>query len=112
MGASASRADDFADADSDPQSLDLVPHPPRPLGAVDPTSSTSNSLAIAELKWNFGGNSVFVTGAWDNWKSKYALYSTHHNDFTAVLLLPVGIFQYKFIVDGNWKYVQIHVMCS
>lgn len=105
MGATASRTDDFPDTDSDPHPLDLLPLVTRPLSSVDPPNTISNSLSIAELKWNFGGSSVYVTGAWDSWKSKYALYRTQHNEFTAILLLPVGTFQYKFIVDGNWKYV-------
>ena len=25
-------------------------------------------------------------------------------DFVAIKLLPPGVYQYKFIVDGEWKY--------
>lgn len=106
MGATASRTDDFTDPDSDPHPFDLssTQNVRLPIIPIDP-GNDDDDFSIAELNWNSGGHSVYVTGAWDGWNNKYALYRTHQNDFTAVLLLPVGTFQYKFIIDGNWKYV-------
>ena len=55
--------------------------------------------------WGFGGHSVYVTGAWDMWRQKIPLARVSGTDFSAILSLPTGVYQYKFIVDGNWKYV-------
>ncbi|KAJ8907772.1 hypothetical protein NDN08_007877 [Rhodosorus marinus] len=54
------------------------------------------------FSWNLGGQQIYVTGAWDQWQTKQPL-SRFGNEFTAVLLLPVGKFQYKYIVDGEWR---------
>lgn len=121
MGATASRPDDLTghhhdDADLhlpfdygtaspplSPYDVHQLPHPSSIESRIDRDNTDDDDYSIAELKWNYGGHSVYVTGAWDGWNNKYALYRTHHNEFTAVLLLPVGTFQYKFIVDGNWR---------
>lgn len=44
-----------------------------------------------------------VEGSFDNWTNRQALQRSG-KDFTIVKLLPPGVYQYKFIVDGEWKY--------
>lgn len=45
-----------------------------------------------------------VEGSWDNWTSRLTLLKSG-KDFTVVKLLMPGVYQFKFIVDGTWKYV-------
>jgi 5'-AMP-activated protein kinase regulatory beta subunit len=50
-----------------------------------------------------GGEHVEVEGSFDNWSTRQPLQRTGR-DFTVIKLLPPGVYQYKFIVDGDWKY--------
>lgn len=55
------------------------------------------------IRWHGGGTNVEVQGSFDNWSTRQALQKSG-NDFTIVKLLPPGVYQYKYIVDGNWTY--------
>jgi len=44
-----------------------------------------------------------VQGSFDNWTTRSPLHQ-HGKDFTLVKMLLPGVYQYKFIVDGEWKY--------
>nr|UXY87400.1 AMP-activated protein kinase beta 2 [Cryptomonas sp.] len=59
------------------------------------------------FNWNLGGTSVNVSGDWDNWSHEIPL-SRSGNEFTTIIPLSPGHFQYKFIVDGNLKYANNH----
>ncbi|KDP46000.1 hypothetical protein JCGZ_14907 [Jatropha curcas] len=56
------------------------------------------------ISWNYGGNEVFVEGSWDNWMSRKQLQRSG-KDYSILLVLPSGIYHYKFIVDGEWRYI-------
>eukprot|EP00252_Welwitschia_mirabilis_P024107 TRINITY_DN7026_c0_g1_i1.p1 TRINITY_DN7026_c0_g1~~TRINITY_DN7026_c0_g1_i1.p1 ORF type:complete len:288 (+),score=55.15 TRINITY_DN7026_c0_g1_i1:272-1135(+) len=56
------------------------------------------------ITWSYGGNDVAVEGSWDNWSSRRHLHRAG-KDFTILLVLPLGVYHYKFIVDGEWRYV-------
>ncbi|KAL5764549.1 hypothetical protein ACOSP7_016904 [Xanthoceras sorbifolium] len=56
------------------------------------------------LMWNYGGNDVAVEGSWDNWTSRKKLQRSG-KDHSILLVLPSGIYHYKFIVDGEWRYM-------
>uniref|UniRef100_A0A7S0VGY9 Association with the SNF1 complex (ASC) domain-containing protein n=1 Tax=Polytomella parva TaxID=51329 RepID=A0A7S0VGY9_9CHLO len=53
--------------------------------------------------WSHGGNHVEVEGSFDNWTTRQPLQRSG-KDFTTIKLLPPGVYQYKFIVDNEWKY--------
>ncbi|KAL6546866.1 SNF1-related protein kinase regulatory subunit beta-2 [Orobanche minor] len=53
--------------------------------------------------WSYGGNEVFVEGSWDNWKSRKPLQRSG-KDFTIMNVLPSGVYQYRFLVDGESRY--------
>lgn len=55
------------------------------------------------ITWNYGGNVVAVEGSWDNWRSRKALQRSG-KDHTVLLVLASGIYHYKFIVDGEFRY--------
>ncbi|OVA13785.1 5-AMP-activated protein kinase [Macleaya cordata] len=56
------------------------------------------------ITWSYGGQDVSVEGSWDNWTSRKALQRSG-KDHSILLVLPSGIYQYKFIVDGEWRYI-------
>ncbi|KAJ9522251.1 hypothetical protein QJQ45_008078 [Haematococcus lacustris] len=60
-------------------------------------------LVPVVIVWSHGGSHVEVEGSFDNWSTRQLLQRTG-KDFTIVKLLPPGVYQYKFIVDGEWKY--------
>lgn len=61
------------------------------------------TLIPTVISWAHGGNSVEVQGSFDNWSSRAPLHQ-HGKEFTLVKMLMPGVYQYKFIVDGEWKY--------
>ena len=56
------------------------------------------------LTWTHGGERVEVEGSYDNWSTRTPLHRSGTRDFAVVKLLPPGVYQYKFIVDGTWRY--------
>lgn len=55
------------------------------------------------ITWSYGGKEVCVEGSWDNWKTKKFLTKSG-KDFSIMKILPSGVYQYRFIVDGEWRY--------
>lgn len=55
--------------------------------------------------WDEGGNDVKLTGSFSDWKIQFQM-TREQNGQIFTLQLPLGneIYQYKFIVDGEWKY--------
>lgn len=56
------------------------------------------------ITWSYGGNNVALEGSWDNWTSRRTMQRSGQ-DFSMLLVLPAGIYHYKFIVDGEWRYI-------
>ncbi|KAL5707615.1 galactose metabolism-related protein [Ranunculus cassubicifolius] len=56
------------------------------------------------ITWSSGGNNVSVEGSWDNWASRRPLQRSG-KDHSILLVLPSGIYQYRFIVDGDRRYL-------
>ncbi|XP_051134501.1 SNF1-related protein kinase regulatory subunit beta-1 [Andrographis paniculata] len=54
------------------------------------------------ITWSLGGSNVAVEGSWDNWRTRKTLQRSG-KDHSILLVLPSGIFRYKFIVDGEVK---------
>jgi len=65
--------------------------------------STHSPVFPTVIYWSHGGEHVEVEGSFDNWATRQTLQRSG-KDFTIVKLLPPGVYQYKFIVDGEWKY--------
>ncbi|GER37524.1 5'-AMP-activated protein kinase beta-2 subunit protein [Striga asiatica] len=55
------------------------------------------------ITWSYGGKDVAVEGSWDDWKTRKPLQKSG-KDFTIMMVLPSGVYQYRFIVDGQLKY--------
>mmetsp|Transcript_9933 Transcript_9933/g.17897 ORF Transcript_9933/g.17897 Transcript_9933/m.17897 type:complete len:327 (+) Transcript_9933:63-1043(+) len=69
----------------------------------DRNEESLGNIVPTVFTWSHGGNAVFVTGAWDHWQSKAPMHRTG-NEYSVILSLQVGHFQYKFIVDGEWRH--------
>ncbi|NP_001266176.1 Tau2 [Solanum lycopersicum] len=54
------------------------------------------------ISWTYEGKDIAVEGSWDNWKSRNILQRSG-KDFTILKVLPSGVYQYRFIVDGQWR---------
>lgn len=81
------------------------------------------------ITWSFGGNEVEVVGSWDNWTSRYPIFylkfetksgivmgnpvlcfcrkalTKSGNEHSLVLVLGNGVYYYRFIVDGESRYI-------
>ncbi|KAL9244354.1 hypothetical protein vseg_018140 [Gypsophila vaccaria] len=56
------------------------------------------------ITWSLGGNNVAVEGSWDNWTSRKILQRSG-KDHSVLLVLPSGIYHYRFVVDGETQYM-------
>ncbi|XP_010907921.1 SNF1-related protein kinase regulatory subunit beta-1 [Elaeis guineensis] len=56
------------------------------------------------ISWNLGGNDALVEGSWDNWNTRKALQRSG-KVHSILLVLPSGVYQYKFIIDGEIRYI-------
>lgn len=65
-------------------------------------TSDDDSAVALPLCWTHGGNQVFVVGSWDSWVRRIPLHA-YGNEHTALLYLPEGDFQFKFLVDDVWR---------
>jgi 5'-AMP-activated protein kinase regulatory beta subunit len=91
--------------------------PMEPIRSSEPSATTSNAeytgvaawpaqpkLVPVVFVWSHGGTHVEVEGSFDNWTQRHPLQRGGGKDFSIVRLLPPGVYQYKFIVDGEWRY--------
>ncbi|KAM3128312.1 hypothetical protein pb186bvf_019609 [Paramecium bursaria] len=64
------------------------------------------------FKWNQGGQKVFVVGTFTQWKQSIQLQKDKQGEFSIVLPLEKGVHQYKFIVDGDWRFAPEDPTCT
>lgn len=78
---------------------------PAPTASVPPSTAAPERVTLIPtvLQWSHGGRMVYVTGTFNNWAERIPMRLSR-NDFTVCLNLPVGTFQYKFIVDNEWRF--------
>lgn len=55
------------------------------------------------LQWSQGGQSVYVTGSFNAWGERIPLRRSGNDCVVCLNLLP-GTYQYKFIVDNEWRF--------
>lgn len=61
------------------------------------------NLVSTKFTWRYGGNEVLLTGSFSNWRESVMLRKDGE-EMTAVLRLAPGSYEYKFIVDNQWRY--------
>ena len=67
------------------------------------TENNKNEIKT-EFFWDEGGNSIYLTGSFCQWKDFYLMEKNDQGIFYKNLMLPPGFHQYKFKVDNNWAY--------
>ena len=72
-------------------------------GALPDPDQDAAQLVPTVLEWKQGGGAVFVTGSFNQWGERIPLRRSG-TDFVVCLNLPPGMYQYKFIVDNEWRY--------
>ena len=60
------------------------------------------------FEWDGGGELVYITGSFCDWKDFYKMNKNKDGKFHLSLFLPRGFHQYKFKVDENWEYSKNH----
>uniref|UniRef100_A0A1B6ENT1 5'-AMP-activated protein kinase subunit beta-1 n=1 Tax=Cuerna arida TaxID=1464854 RepID=A0A1B6ENT1_9HEMI len=70
-------------------------------GSKIPTG-IDDSVLPTVFKWEGGGRNVMISGTFSDWKALPMVKS--HGDFVTIIDLPEGEHQYKFCVDGDWRY--------
>ncbi|XP_071961921.1 5'-AMP-activated protein kinase subunit beta-2-like [Antedon mediterranea] len=75
-----------------------------------PRASTIVEQPVLNLKalptvfhWNGGGKNVFLSGSFNQWKTKIPM-SKSTGEFVTIVELPEGKHEYKFNVDGQWTH--------
>ncbi|KAI8378825.1 hypothetical protein EDC96DRAFT_174660 [Choanephora cucurbitarum] len=67
--------------------------------------SMTNTTETVMIHWNHGGKKVQVTGEFDNWSVDMLQDTENLNRFIAqVSVDSTKDIEFKFIVDGEWKY--------
>uniref|UniRef100_A0AC34GW00 Association with the SNF1 complex (ASC) domain-containing protein n=1 Tax=Panagrolaimus sp. ES5 TaxID=591445 RepID=A0AC34GW00_9BILA len=76
----------------------------KPDGPPDDIDFMDNNEFPVVFKWhaNNPARHVYVTGSWDSWKRKVPLVKSTH-DFSTILNLNPGRYEYKFLVDDFEK---------
>lgn len=60
-------------------------------------------LLTVQFQWNGNASEVFLTGSFAKWATQFIMIETQKNQFEITLNLPPGEYEYKYIVDGEWK---------
>ena len=67
--------------------------------------NAKNKIMIpVSFEWDKGGNSVYLSGSFCNWKQFFLMKKEKNGKFILNLSLPKGIYQYKFKIDEEWKF--------
>lgn len=66
---------------------------------------SSPSLTVPVMfKWTHGGQRVSITGTFNNWASEGIPMVRSGQEFYQVVQVSKGVHEYKFMVDGEWKF--------
>lgn len=79
------------------------PYPPRNFESQMQNNHQQEQGIPTIIQWTYGGDEVYVEGSWDNWHRRMRLQRAG-DDFTIVKLLPPGVYQFSFLVNGESRY--------
>eukprot|EP00898_Chlorokybus_atmophyticus_P001717 jgi/Chlat1/2546/Chrsp175S02435 len=86
------RADDFA-----------LDGPAMGLSGPETSGIAEPQPVATVIRWTHGGSEVYINGTFDGWRTRHRMQRSGKEFLLAKMLLP-GVYQYKFIVDGEWRY--------
>jgi hypothetical protein len=76
-----------------------------PNDEIFPDTNSSKKEILYTFIWDEGGNEVKLIGSFSNWKEQFLMVKDKKsNIYKCALPLNNDKYQYKFIVDGVWKY--------
>ena len=61
------------------------------------------------FEWDGGGQEVYLTGSFCDWKQFFKMDKNDNGKFSLVLDLPRGFHQYKFKIDEKWEFSKNHL---
>lgn len=70
------------------------------------------------FRWDGNGKSVYLTGSFCDWHQIFEMekcedpINKNNNKFYLTLFLPRGLYQYKFIIDNQWRCNSNFPTCS
>ena len=74
----------------------------------DVQTNQNNNSNVKEIRtefyWDEGGNNIYITGSFCDWKEFFLMEKKEKGVYNKVLMLQPGFYQYKFKVDDNWAY--------
>ena len=72
------------------------------------TYSDMNSSSFFKIYWKDGGNEVFITGAFCDWKNHLLMKKNEENNYfekeIPIINKSKGKIEFKFIIDKQWKF--------
>ena len=72
---------------------------------INKKNSEKNVKEIStEFYWDEGGNTIYITGSFCDWKEFFLMEEKSKGVFKKTIMLLPGFYQYKFKVDNNWAY--------
>lgn len=66
-----------------------------------PLTAGNKKMLPVVIKWTGGGTNVAIAGTFNQWQKIPMVKS--EKDFVAIVDLPEGSHEYRFMVDGEWK---------
>ena len=77
-----------------------------PGGSVGEGLGGFSDPVVATFIWRYGGANVHLCGSFTNWSDTLPMTRSPHdaNHFLVMCQLQPGYHQFKFIVDGEWRY--------
>ena len=71
---------------------------------IDNKDEKNNNEIMTEFHWDEGGNVIYLTGSFCEWKKFFLMEKKESGNYFKALMLPPGFYQYKFKVDDNWAF--------
>ena len=75
------------------------------------TSKNSDKIPTT-FEWDNGGENVYVTGSFCDWKLFFLMKKNEKGIYYLTLNLPKGNHKYKFKVDNQWKFNEKFPTCN
>ncbi|RLV86865.1 SNF1 protein kinase subunit beta-3 [Meyerozyma sp. JA9] len=63
-----------------------------------------NVTVPVDIKWVQGGEKVYVTGSFTQWRKMIGLVKQPDNNFSITLGLPMGTHRFRFVVDNELRF--------
>ena len=89
-----------------PPAPQVSPHPNlSSVSLVRESTPTEDIESVPVMfKWTHGGQRVYLTGTFNGWAKEGIPMVRSGQEFYQILEISKGVHEYKFLVDGEWKF--------